>query len=406
MTIRVPALALLLLAAPANDAMPATLQSEADASPARAAIEQCLTSPNRACALASALMVTAEEELAISRVDTLLAVADTFQRIGDHDRARATAALAREAAQDIGLTVAIEQKLGDLVGTLAALGEVEEAIKIAENLSDRFDRADALGAIALALGREGDLVGAQAALDRIDVPLIALRHAVDLTEEIAERGTPDRATAAALEAKIAAADHRLLQALGYARLAIVEARSGRLEDAKRLYDLAGEATDRMQTSSDLARLLAALARADLALGDRLSWERHVTRARTMAKRVQDDLEQTLAYGDVVAALAAGGQTADAVELAREVSDLRSQSALIRRLAGRKAASATVEPLAPYILDTAAANDSRFERDRARLAVAEALSEVDSVDRAADVIGAIENDDTRAQALAFLARALD
>lgn len=399
------ALALLVLAA--RDGGPAhAMQQQADSSPGREAVENCLASPNRNCALAAALMVTSEEELAISRVDTLLAVADTFQRVGEHDRALATARLARETAQEIGLTVALEQKLRELVGTLAALGEVEEATAIAEGLSDRFDRADALGAIALALGREGDIAGAQAMLDRIEVPLIALRHAVDLTEEIAERGTIEATATSALEARIAAADHRLLQALGYARLAVVEARAGRVEEARRLRGLAGDATDRMQKSSDLARLLAALARADLALGDSESHDLNVTRARTMALRVRDELERTLAIGDVVAALGTGGRVDEAVELAREVSDIRSQSALIRRLAGRESGAAAVEPLAPHLLETAASHDSRFERDRARLAVAEALSAVDRVGRAAEVIGTIENDDTQAQALAVLARALD
>ncbi|MFQ5346823.1 MAG: hypothetical protein ACE5ED_03130 [Rhodothalassiaceae bacterium] len=385
---------------------PASLSVASDLPPARNAVVTCLAEPSRNCALAAALMVTADEELAITRADNLAAISEALAHLGDIDRARATADLAVQAARDIGLSVATEQKLGDIVGILAEVGEAARAIEIAEGLSDRFRRANALGAIALAQARSGDLSGTQATLDRIAIPLLALKFAVDMSEEIAENGQIDGATAAALERRLGTVDHRLLRALGYTRLAVLKAREGDVEDARRLRDIAAAERDFILDNAERARYFAGLARAALALGEREAYADAVARARGLALRVNADFDQTIAISDVVAALAAGGRVDAAVELAQRVTDLRAQSRLVTRLAGRRAAAAVVVPLARHVLDAANQHESRFERDRARLAVARALAAVGAVPQAVEVIAAMENDDAQAQALAALAWKLD
>ena len=385
------------------------------AAPARAAsdlprtadaITNCLANPGRDCALAAALMVTADEELAITRVDNLAAVAETFARLGDSDRARATIDLAVEAAHNIGLTIATEQKLAEIVGTMAEAGETARAIDIAEGLGDRFRRANALGAIAMAQVRTGDVAGAQETLDRIKVPLLALKYAVEMTEEIAENGQVDDSAAAALEALLAQVDHRLLRALGYVRLAVLKARQEETDAARRLRDIAAAERDYILDTADRARLFAGLARAALALGEADAYTDAVSRARGLAMRVNADYDQTIAIADVVAALAAGGGIDEAVDLANRITDLRAQTRLLSRLSRRKEAAQAVIPLAQNVLAAADAADSRFERDRARLAVAKALAAVAAVPQAVEVIAGIENDDTQAQALAALALNLD
>ena len=123
-------------------------------------------------------------------------------------------------------------------------------------------------------------------------------------------------------------------------------------------------------------------------------------------RVNADYDQTIAIADVVAALAAGGGIDEAVDLANRITDLRAQTRLLSRLSRRKEAAQAVIPLAQNVLAAADAADSRFERDRARLAVAKALAAVAAVPQAVEVIAGIENDDTQAQALAALALNLD
>ena len=369
-------------------------------------ITNCLANPSRDCALAAALMVTADEELAITRVDDLIAVAETLAHIGDRARARATVELAIQAAHDIGLTIATEQKLVEIVGTMAEVGETARAIEIAEGLGDRFRRANALGAIALAQARTGDVAGAQETLDRIAVPLLALRYAVEMTEEIAENGEVDDAAAAALEARLSHVDHRLLRTLGYTRLAVLKARQGEHDAARRLRDAAAAERDYILDTADRARLFAGLARVALALGETDAYADAVSRARGLAMRVNADYDQTIAIADVVAALAAGGRIGEAVDLADRITDLRSRTRLVASLSRRRDAAAAVVPLAQRVLEATAAADSRFERDRARLAVAKALAAVGAVAQAVEVITRIENDDAQAQALAALAQKLD
>ncbi len=404
-----PFLALLrpvLLLAGLVPAIAAPVRAASDLPRTADVIANCLSNPSRDCALAAALMVTADEELAITQVDDLIAVAETFARLGDPDRARATIDLAVEAAHNIGLTIATEQKLSEIVGTMAEIGETARAIAIAEGLGDRFRRANALGAIALARARTGDVAGAQETLGRIKVPLLALKYAVEMTEEIAEKGQVDDAAAAALEARLAQVDHRLLRALGYTRLAVLKARQGDIDAARRLRDTAAAERDYILDTADRARLFAGLARAALALGEADAYADAVSHARGLAMRVNADYDQTVAIADVVAALAAGGRVEEAVDLAERITDLRARTRLISDLSRRRDAAQAVVPLAQQVLAAAAAAESRFERDRARLAVAKALAAVGAVPRAVEVIAGIENDDAQAQALAALAQELD
>ncbi|WP_210431333.1 hypothetical protein [Iodidimonas gelatinilytica] len=121
--------------------------------------------------------------------------------------------------------------------------------------------------------------------------------------------------------------------------------------------------------------------------------------------MRSDYDRALAIGDAVAALSVGGHVDRAIDLASRVTDLRAQSRLIDQLSRRSSAHAAVAPLAEHILKAVADHDERFERDRARLAVAQALARVEAIQSAAQVIADIETDDDQAQALAVLARVL-
>lgn len=380
--------------------------SPADAVAQSAAmVENCLQSPSRACALGSALMVTAEEELAITRVDSLIEIADSFARLGDVDRARATLELARQAADDIGISIGTEQKLADIAPIDAAIGYTERAIATAEGLSDPILRVNALGNAALALARHGKAAEAERLLDRIDIPLVAMRYAVDLAEALAESGETI-GDLAGLERRLGAVDNRLLKALGQSRLAVLEARAGRVEEAQRLYAEVEDALPYIGMPEERARLFAGLASVRLALGDRPGYEDYAGRAANLAKGIRSDLDRMAALADVITALSAGGHVDQAVALARNVTDLRDLNALVERLSRRKLSAGAVLPLASHIETTLARSESRFERDRSRLALARALAASGSIGPAVAVIGAIESDDQQAQALAFLAPALD
>ncbi|GER07268.1 hypothetical protein JCM17843_15780 [Kordiimonadales bacterium JCM 17843] len=365
-----------------------------------------LQNPSQSCALAAALTITAEEELPIARVDTLIAIAETFERLGDMKRANATVDLAKQAAEDIGISIGTEQKMVRIVGPMTGVGRTEEAIEAAHALKDRFLKADALGTIALTQARMGDMDAAQATLDMIVEPLLALRYAVRMVENLAENGVDANAIPVGpLTARIQGIDNVLLKALGEMRLAVIQAKRGETEEAIKLRDQAALALETLSLNHERARIYAGLALAAHMLGDMEMYEDYANRAANLAGGVRSDYDRALAIGDAVAALSVGGHVDRAIDLASRVTDLRAQSRLIDQLSRRSSAHAAVAPLAEHILKAVADHDERFERDRARLAVAQALARIESIQSAAQVIADIETDDDQAQALAVLARVL-
>lgn len=384
--------------------------AQADGAPARIAdsVTQCLDSPSQQCALAAALMITAEEKLAIERVDTLIALAETFARLGQDQRARTSAQMARKAAQDIGISAGTQQKLAALAPVLGVIGQTDEAIATAESLGDRYDIANALGRIALTLANRNEFDAVQDTLKRIEEPLLALKYAVEATEAIVANGASEDGIAAAarlLEARLEGVDDNFLQALGYARLAAMRARLGDNEEARRLATRAEEMGASINSAGRMARLQASLALVDLALGDRQSYDNRVSRAGDLAARVYSDYDRATAYGDVIPALAAGDHVARAMDLAERVKSIRTLTSLLERLSQGVAQDRVLEALAQLVLERTAEEDSRFERDRARLKVTQALVRVGATDQAARAIRAIERNDMQAHGLAVLARAL-
>lgn len=368
-------------------------------------IGDCLEKPTALCALGAALSVTADEQLSIIRVDALLAIAETFAELEQTERGIRTAEMARTAAEDIGISIGTAKKLAELAPIWAKLGEDARAVALAQSLSDRYLTANALGSIAVAQAREGRIDAAQQTIERISVPLLALRYAVDVTEAVASNGA-DLATAGELlEGRLESVDHSLLRGLGYTRLALLHAQDGDVEKAGALYTRAADLVPYLTIGAQRAQLLAGLARVDLALGDREKYESDVARAATLAGRVRGDFDQMQALSEVAAALAAGGKTDRALELAKSVKGLRGQTDLLKRLSEAPGTEDTVRALADYILAALDEEEARSERDRARLAVATALSRIDAVERAAEVIAGMEQRDTKARGLAVLARAL-
>lgn len=369
-------------------------------------IDNCLDNPTPVCALGAALSVTAEEQLSIIRVDALLAIAETFAELSQIERGIRTAEMAREAAEDIGISIGIDKKLAELAPIWAKLGEDARALETAQSLSDRYLAANALGSIAVAQARLGRVEAAQQTIERLSVPLLALRYAVDVTDVIARNDAGLAAASELLEGRLKGVDHGLLRGLGYARLALLHARSGNLEKARALYTQAADIVAYLTIGAQRAQLLASLAQVDLALGDREKYDSDVSRAATLAGRVRGDFDQMQALSEVTAALAAGGETDRAVELATSVKTLRGQTALLKRLAHAPGTQETVRALADHILAGLDAEEARSERDRARLAVATALSRIGAVDRMPQIIAGMEQRDTKARGLAVLARVLE
>lgn len=370
-------------------------------------VNSCLSAPTRSCALTSALMVTADEELPIIRVDLLMAIAETLIEIGDIPHAGETVDLARQAAEDIGISIGTEQKLAQITGMLTAIGRLDEAMDIVASLDDRFLKADALGAIAMAQAKNGQVQEAQTTLDQINEPLLALRYAAEITERISENSEfAETVPVDALENRLASVDHRLLKALGESRLATIEARRGDMEKAQELDASAFETLPSITANHERARLYAALAMTRHAMGDGAGYEDYVNRAANLAAPIRSDYDRTIAIADAVAALSLGKHVERATALAGEITDLREQSALITRLSRKESTHAIVKAYADHVLRTAQTSDSRFERDRARLAIASALGKVAAVDQAVLVISGIEHFSARARALAVLARSID
>ncbi|WP_210432093.1 hypothetical protein [Iodidimonas gelatinilytica] len=351
--------------------------------------------------MAAALTITAEEELPIARVDTLIAIAETFERLGDMKRADATVDLAKQAAEDIGISIGTEQKMVRIVGPMTGVGRTEEAVEAAHALKDRFLKADALGTIALTQARMGNMDAAQATLDMIVEPLLALRYAVRMIENLAENGVDTNAIPVGpLTERIQGIENVLLKALGETRLAVIQAKRGETEEAIKLRDQAALALETLSLNHERARIYAGLALAAHMLGDMEMYEDYANRAANLAGGVRSDYDRALAIGDAVAALSVGGHVDRAIDLASRVTDLRAQSRLIDQLSRRSSAHAAVAPLAEHILKAVADHDERFERDRARLAVAQALARVEAIQSAAQVIADIETDDDQAQAWRF------
>lgn len=394
-----------------EDVEPDTTAERSDARAAlRAARTACVAAPTRDCALTVALRTVAEEDLAIERAKVLIAVADSLAHVGDMGIARRTLRLGLEEAESIGISVATDAQLAGAAPVYAMLGSDDAALRTSRRIEDAVLRDRSLGDVVRALGTAGKTELAVAALDTIDQPVVRLLATIDAAEAALAAGwiTPARAFANKVPGFLDPTLARSVRLQVEARLTAVQARLGAVEPARTELTRLVDEVEAVVFSADKARVLAAVARAWLALEDDAGYDRAITRATAFARRVRSDTDREVAVHDVALARAAAGDVSGAVEELGMIDDLRSRSRAIQALAVLPLSNEARGELADFIegsLSLSNGSDSSFERDLARYRAVTALTELKQVAAAIRVIDSIEDDDTQAQAFGYLARAL-
>ena len=394
-----------------QEAVPGTTTEQSDARAAlRAARNACVAAPTRDCALTVALRTVAEEDLAIERAKVLIAVAESLAHVGDMGIARRTLRLGLEEAESIGISVATDAQLAGAAPVYAMLGSDDAALRTSRRIEDAVLRDRSLGDVVRALGTAGKADLAVAALDTIDQPVVRLLATIDAAEAALAAGwiTPARAFADKVPDFLDPALARSVRLQVEARLSAVQARLGAVEPARTELIRLVDEVEAVSFSADKARVLAAVARAWLALEDDAGYDRAIRRATAFARRVRSDTDREVAVHDVALARAAAGDVSGAVEELGGIDDLRSRSRAIQALAVLPLSNQARGELADFIegsLSLSNGSDSSFERDLARYRAVTALTELGQVAAAVRVIDSIEDDDTQAQAFGYLARAL-
>ena len=375
------------------------------------ALKACLDEPSQDCALRSALLVTAAEDLSIDRSKILLSVADSLHAIGDQQRAERTLGAAKREAQEIGIGFATDTRFVDVAEIQAKFGEMEAARITASAIGDEILRARAFGRAALALANKGRGADAAEMLGMISVESVAQEYALQVAEIFSARAANAEAEKALETAAVLleqAPTSRFKRA-GEIRLAAARARLGQETEARDLRDRMVQDLGRPMTNHARARLYAEVAALDLALDDAAAYTDHLGEARTVLGRVKNAYERDYAVADVAIATARGGNYDAAIELAEQIENVDVRTAFAQRLARLDSSAEARRVLSTFAHQTSNGGldslDQPFTRDEARFALVTALVDAGSAAPAVDIVDTMEDDDAQARGLAYVARLL-
>ncbi len=247
-------------------------------------------------------------------------VAAAFAAAGDHRRAAAHAVEAEGTARRATDPNRLLTMCSRVVDGLVAIDALPSAVEVAEQIADPSARAGALTRTAGALAAFGAIDDAIAITRALDDPERRSWALVDVCEAQAAAGRRDEAvdTARAVQAEPSGDGYTRVVAL--LRLSAALHRVGATDDAERLRAAAaeqvvGDVTDPVRRARAFAHLSVTLA----AAGD-------VDGAAVLMRRTEAELDgigdpnrRDRARSRVVEALAAGGRTARAAEVARAIA---------------------------------------------------------------------------------------
>ncbi|GIX16774.1 MAG: hypothetical protein KatS3mg119_0960 [Rhodothalassiaceae bacterium] len=369
-----------------------------------ASLDACLAVPTRGCALASALLVTARQDLAIDRVDNLIALARSFLALGENARARQVLRLAEQAAEGIGIAIGTERKLAEIAPLYGLAGDPARAEELLARIGDATTRAAAMVALAENLARAGQVEAAVALTERIDKPWLAL-DALDrvIRAAAARDGEVPADLLARLERRIDGLPRYILSDLARAHLALLLARRGEVERARAMWQALDARLTGLGPAAEEVRLAAALLPVDRALGETQAGAHHLAIIARRVEHLGIDDDRRHALAEAATALALAGRDAEArAVLALAGDDYRLLLDLAGALLEAGAPPELLAAAADRVLDAAAAQELRAERDRGRLVAVRLLVAAGRRDAAIAAVRAVEDPGLKARALAMLA----
>ena len=367
-------------------------------------LDSCLAQPEMACAIEAALLVTARQDLAIDRVDNLLALARSFIALGDEDRARRILQAAERTAAQIGIAIGTERKLAEIAPLYGLIGDVQTAERLLDQVRDANRRATAMVALAENLARAGQAEAALATAERITRPWLALEALDRVIRALAARdGGVSDALIARFAQRIERMPRYLLRDLARAHLALLLARKGERERAAAIVATLDRQLTGMGPADDELRLAAALTLVDLALGDEAARDRHlrIILRRTSGLGLDEDRRRALA--EAAAALAHAGRLEEARDLLTTAldADYRLLLAVAEALIDAEAPAALLAAAGERVRVTAAAQSLRAERDRGRLVATRLFVAARRKEPALLTVRGIEDAGLRARGLALI-----
>ncbi len=367
-------------------------------------LDSCLARPTIACAIEAALLVTAHQDLAIDRVDNLLALARSFIALGEPDRARRLLQAAERAAAQIGIAIGTEGKLAEIAPLYGLIGDGKNAERLLEQVQDANRRATAMVALAENLARAGQGQAALAVAERITKPWLALDALDRVIRVLAQRdGGVSDALIKRFSQRIDRLPRYLLRDLARAHLALLLAHKGERESAAAIVAALDRRLTGMAPAADELRLAAALVMTDRVLDDELLLTRHL---RIILRRASDlgiDEDRRRALAEAAAALAHAGRLRDARDLLANAmdADYRLLLAVAEALITADAPADLLAAAGEQVRAAAAAQSLRAERDRGRLVATRLFVAAHRKAPALQTVRRIEDAGLRAQGLAML-----
>ncbi|RMF75336.1 MAG: hypothetical protein D6740_01080 [Alphaproteobacteria bacterium] len=367
-------------------------------------LDSCLAHPARSCALEAALLVTARQDLAIDRVDNLLALARSFIAMGDRDRARQLLQVAERTAAQIGIAIGTERKLAEIIPLYGLIADTENAERLLARLTDENRRAAAMARLAENLARAGKAEAALALVERITRPWLALDALDRVIRVLAQRdgGVPD-ALIDRFSQQIDRLPRYLLRDLARAHLALLLARKGERERAAAIAAELDRQLTGMGPAADELRLAAALTAVDLALKDETARNRHLQIILRRAPGLGPDEDRRRALAEAAVALALAGRMNAARDLLMEgvSDDYRLLLAVAQALLDADAPADLLATIGEHVVSAALTQSLRAERDRGRLVAIRLFVAAHRREPALETVRRIEDAGLRARGLAML-----
>ncbi len=367
-------------------------------------LDSCLAQPAGSCALEAALLVTARQDLAIDRVDNLLALARSFIAMGDRDRAHQLLQVAERTAARIGIAIGTERKLAEIIPLYGLIADTENAERLLARLTDENRRAAAMARLAENLTRAGRAEVALAMVERITRPWLAL-DALDRVVRILARrnGGVSGTLINRFSRQIDRLPRYLLRDLARAHLALLLARKGERERAAAIVaDLDRQLTG-MGPAADELRLAAALAMVDLVLNDEAARNRHlqIILRRASGLGLDEDRRRALAEAATTLTLAGRADAAANLLTTAIADDYRLLLSVARALGDADAPAELLLATSRLVDSTTAIQSLRAERDRGRLVAIRLFVAAHRREPALTTVRRIEDAGLRARGLAML-----
>ncbi len=366
---------------------------------------KCLEALSRDCTINAALQTVIAEDFGLERAKVLTGVARALAAVGDSERAQRTLALALDEARSVRINIAFQEKIKEIAPVMVQAGDMAGALAISEEVDIPKLRDQVLMRLSREATKIGSLPDARTALNQMEnkrrsfwLGLVALSQAS--AEEITE------ADIKRFEMLVRALDRPDQQYRGFVLLGIAEAMRGSAGSASRL----------MQEADALFQsVLGFNLRADVTVNRLVDLYQAKVRGEVLA----DSYNLAILHGDRLRSQSA--QEAFAMKIGAVEVELYQVDKALSRVAHfedqfnrilyitslvpsikGKGANISGPVLAAVRQELSALSEieSAYDRDSQRLILLNAAYKAGNLDLMIEIIKQIEDDDNQAYGLAL------